>query len=396
LILKWVISLFLYILILLVNIFFRTTIFTDIYPYLIVAFFILIFSGIFIILKIRIKNEKKSFETQETLNNNNLIISTVFKNEGETVVNTVNHYMNFKKPCKMVFYDDNSDDGSFEKLEDIQTKNNDLFTVKRLVKSDKILHPKGMGFEDLIENHECDYYLILDADTIIDEGTLQNALRMMSVKNIKVLHFTRRNDLSNDIANNIADTEELFSTVNKVIGIFPWYFNGSGFIMKGEIAKKMIYDDYSPSDDCQISYFLRKNGIKVFDTLSLFAHEKAPTTVNKLIRQHSSWTKGGIHHYFEKEFFTIFPLAFISAYFMFSLINPLSIYNIFLPLALIFFLSTDFISNILLAKRGFIPSIRNAIFHTFFMFFKGIIIVPYHIFSFPFKRYSFWFKRTQY
>ena len=166
--------------------------------------------------------------------------------------------------------------------------------------------------------------------------------------------------------------------------------------MTSDIAKRMIYYTYCPSDDCQISYFLRKNKIKVVDTLSLHAHEKAPTTVLKLMKQHSSWTKGGIHHYLEKERFTVFPLAAMSAYFLFSLINPLGICNIFLPLAFIFIWSSGFSANVFIARRGMTKSSINAVLYTLLLFHKGVVMVPYHILCFPCKRHSFWFKRTQY
>jgi len=158
----------------------------------------------------------------------------------------------------------------------------------------------------------------------------------------------------------------------------------------------MVYDSYSPSDDSQISFFLRKNKIKVFDTLSLFAHEKAPTTIGKLLKQHVSWTKGGIHHYLEKEPFTIFPVAFISAYFLFAWLNPLQMYNIILPVAIFFFLSVDTLANHIVANRSLRVSLCNAFLHTLTLFFKGMVIVPWHIATFPFKRHSFWFSKTQY
>ncbi len=395
--LKWFLTLVIYAVILYFNIFHRLN-------FTVGTFFLVsgllgmtIFFGLLFIIKYRISDENKHCGNEMDVPvKKDIIISTVFKNEGNTVVDTAKHYLDFTTKPKIIFYDDGSDDGSFQSLEKIETENECVFKIIRLEKTDKILHPKGMGFEDLIKNYGCDYYIIIDADTLIDEASVEKALRIMQKKNISVLHFTRRNDLSDEIANNIADTEELFSSINKLIGIFPWYFNGSGFIMKSEIARKMVYDDYSPSDDCQIGFFLRKNHIKVFDALTLFAHEKAPKSLSKLLKQHSAWTKGGIHHYMEKEKLTIFPLAFISAYFLSALVNPLGIYNIFLPLAFAFIWSSDFLANLLLAGRSAGKSAGNAFIHFATLFFKGVVIVPFHILCFPFKRYSFWFKRTQY
>ncbi|MFP4461729.1 MAG: glycosyltransferase [Thermotogota bacterium] len=362
---------------------------------LILSLFIIVF-GLWIIIKRRLNHEKNLAKQPKPLSDYRLVVSTVFKNEGEIVVETLKHYLNYKNQPKIVFYDDHSNDNSFEKLKQIEQENKANCNIKRLQRSKKILHPKGMGFEDLINHYAGDYYLILDADTLIREEEVEKAFKIMTDQDLKVLHFTRRNDRSDDLANQIADTEELFSTVNKVLGIFPWYFNGSGFIIRADTAKKMVYDEYSPSDDSQISLFLRKNNIKVFDTLSLFAHEKAPTTVKKLIKQHSSWTKGGVHHYLEKETFTIFPLAFISAYFLFALFNPLQLYNVVLPMAFIFFFSVDWLANKIIAKRTIGVSLRNALYHTLSLFFKGMVIVPWHIVTFPFKRHSFWFSKTQY
>lgn len=362
---------------------------------LILASFV-VFFGLWMIIRFRLSKEKQMAKGTMALSHFNLVVSTVVKNEGDTIVTTLKKYLGFKSPPKIVFYDDHSDDGSFEALKKIESENTSFCVIKRLERSKKILHPKGMGFEDLVNHYDGDYYLILDADTLIDEDHVEKALNIMKDRDLKVLHFTRRNDLSDDLANNIADTEELFSTVNKILGIFPWYFNGSGFIIRADAAKKMVYDAYSPSDDSQISFFLRKNKIKVVDTLSLFAHERAPTTVGKLLKQHFSWTKGGIHHYLEKEKFTIFPVAFISAYFMFALLNPLQLYNIILPLAVVFFVSADTLVNRMVAKRSMGHSLRNAFCHTLSLFFKGFVIVPWHIISFPFKRHSFWFSKTQY
>ena len=330
------------------------------------------------------------------LSHYHLVVSTVFKNEGETVVQTLKEYLNFKNPPKVIFYDDHSDDGSFEALKAIETANSKQCIIKRLERSKKILHPKGMGFEDLINNHAGDYYLILDADTLVKEEEVEKALHIMRQNNLKVLHFTRRNDRSEDPANHIGDTEEISSTINKVLGIFPWYFNGSGFIIRADAAKQMAYDAYSPSDDSQIGLFLRKNKIKVFDTLSLYAHEKAPKTIGKLMKQHSAWTKGGIHHYLEKEKLTIFPAALISAYMLFALFNPLQLYNILMPVAFFFLFGINFIANRIVAERPLGLSVRNAFYHSLIFFFKGTFIVAYHIITFPFRRFSFWFSKTQY
>jgi len=394
--LKWIISILIYLSVFFLNLTIRLDHLRFFYVVTVITAGIGIFLGIFIIVKKRQKRERNMYRQPLPLSKFSVLLSTVFKNEGQTIINTLRHYLTFSHKIDIVFYDDQSDDGSYEELKKWQKNGSDHITIKTLTKSQKILHPKGMGFEDMVTQYDSDYYCIIDADTIIEEATLEKALNMMEKEDIRVLHFTRRNDLSNDIANNIADTEELFSTVNKVIGIFPWYFNGSGFIMKGDVASMMAYDEYSPSDDCQISYFLRKKGIKVYDALSLFAHEKAPSTIVKFLKQHSSWTKGGIHHYIEKERFTIFFPAFISAYFLFSLINPAGIYNIFLPLAFIFIWSTDLIANVVVAKRSFKLSFRNALLHTLSLFYKGMVTVPYHIFTFPFKRFSFWFTKTRY
>jgi len=344
----------------------------------------------------RLKNEKEKAMGALPLSHYHLVVSTVFKNEGETVVHTVKEYLSFNNPPMLVFYDDHSDDDSYDSLKAIEAENTQHFIIKRLERSKKILHPKGMGFEDLINKHDGDYYMILDADTLVKEEEVEKALNIMKQNDYKVLHFTRRNDLSDDLANHIGDTEEISSSINQVLGIFPWYFNGSGFIIRADAAKQMTYDAYSPSDDSQIGLFLRKNNIMVFDTLSLFAHEKAPKTIGKLMKQHSSWTKGGIHHYLEKERFTIFPPAFVSAYMLIALFNPLQLYNILLPVAFLFLFGIDFISNKIVADRAIGLSIRNAFCHALVFFFKGTFITAYHIFTFPFKRFSFWFSKTQY
>jgi len=392
---RWLLSLCIY------GFFFWLNLTVDFYSptiYFTVFIFFTIFSIFVAWMKVRgrLNKEKEISKGALELSHYKLIVSTVFKNEGQTVVDTVKEYLNFKNPPKVVFYDDHSDDGSFEALKPIEEANAQQCIIKRLERTKKILHPKGMGFEDLINSYDGDYYMILDADTLVKEKELEKALHIMRQSNLKVLHFTRRNDLSNDLANHIGDTEEISSTINKVLGIFPWYFNGSGFIIRADAAKQMAYDAYSPSDDSQIGLFLRKNKIKVFDTLSLFAHEKAPKTIGKLMKQHSAWTKGGIHHYLEKEKFTIFPAALISAYMLFALFNPLQLYNILMPVAFFFLLEVNFISNRIVAERSIILSLRNAFCHSLVFFFKGTFIVAYHIVTFPFKRFSFWFSKTQY
>ena len=392
---RWILALCVYVFFLWLNL----TI--DFYsPIVYLAFFLLfsLFAFFVALMKVRgrLKKEKVMVKGALPLSHYNLVVSTVFKNEGETVVNTLKEYLNFKNPPRIVFYDDHSDDGSFETLKAIEKENTNCCIIKQLERSKKILHPKGMGFEDLVNHHEGDYYMILDADTLVKEDEVEKALHLMRQNNLKVLHFTRRNDLSNDLANHIGDTEEISSTINKVLGIFPWYFNGSGFIIRADAAKQMAYDAYSPSDDSQIGMFLRKNKIRVFDTLSLFAHEKAPKTIGKLMKQHSAWTKGGIHHYLEKERFTIFPAAFISAYMLFALFNPFQLYNILMPVAFFFLFGINFIANRTVAERTIKLSARNAFCHSLVFFFKGTFIVAYHIVTFPFRRFSFWFSKTQY
>lgn len=385
-ILKWIILFAIYVVVLIINLRFNLYVTTgQFYISMLSAAFVVLFGSLFVIGR-RLKFEEREFKNAVWNKDNDIIVFLVEKNENETVLKTLNHYVKFPANVKIIVYDDSSDDGTFESLKEFEKKHPGRVEIKPLKKSDKILHSKGHAFESMMGECDADYYLVNDADTVIEFDGLKNMIYYMNSKKIDVVHTSRRNWNTGDSDNILADTEEMMMTLATVLKFNYWNFPGSGYVIGKKAAKKVKFGKYTPGDDTEVGRILRKNKCKVEFFLSVNAYEKAPTTYGGLFRQRSKWYKNTVHQFIEKEMATITLLSFFASNIFFFFVNPLSLANMIFSLFMITMFCIAFSCNYLVAGRKIMSSIFISIASALSYWVNISVSFTYHLFTFPFKR----------
>jgi len=325
----------------------------------------------------------------------NAELCIVGKNEGENILNILKHYLTFPGYLKITVYDDNSDDGSYENMIDLMKEYPDRLRIKKLIRSSKTLHPKGMGVEEFIKETDADILLINDADTIVHREDFEKAVDYMLEKELDVVHLSRRNDLSNFLSTDISDTEEISNTALKTFGISQWCFPGSGIIINREAANILDYSDFVAGDDLEMGRQLKQHGKKTHHFQTLFAHEKAPTNMKNFFSQRSKWCRNIAYHLLEMEMLGSYLQIAGSAltlFFLFGLFSPVAMLII---AAGIFYTLVGTISNMLFTGRSFYSSFKLGFFNMLQVWIQGAVFTPFYIFIYPLKRKKMDYNKTK-
>ncbi|MFP4461728.1 MAG: glycosyltransferase, partial [Thermotogota bacterium] len=284
-------------------------------------------TGITVLIKTKRLEKKLIQKGKISLKEKNIELCIVAKNEGKDLLNLLEHYLTFPETFKIHVYDDSSDDGSYEQLQELAAKWPNRLKVKQLERTDKILHPKGMGLEAFITETKADILLINDADTIVYKEDLEKAINILEANDYDVVHLSRRNDLNDSLATKVSDTEELNNTALKVLGITHYCFPGSGILIKTEAAKCVDYSDFIPGDDHEMGRQLKEAGKNIYHCQTLFVHEKAPVNFSDFFQQRIKWCRNIAYHLFEHEplgpYIQSVPGA-LALFFLFGIFSPLS------------------------------------------------------------------------
>ncbi len=357
-----------------------------------VAFFLLLlaFSSFFVLkyLNSRIHFEERAYKDAQW-ERLNIFIITVEKNEGKVILDTVDHYLSFPDNVKMRIYDDNSVDGTYERLIEKSRSYPGRIEIVRIKNTDKIIHPKGKGIEDAFHSIDADYFFVIDADSRVSFEDFKKGLYVARSQNIDVVHLARRNDTVKNIGYRIGDADELMMTGMKIIGLISWVFSGSGFFIKGEIAKKFNYEKKVFSEDTEMGKYLRDKGYKIEYFVTLSVHERAPSTLGKSFKQRINWLKMGIPHYLKEEKIAILLGNFVFAAFTYL---PIFIYSI--PSSIVFGLGgfifgLVFTSLKIIAKKSFFQSVSDTFLYIAVEYLIFAFIYPVLFFSSPWRNVKF-------
>gem|GEM_PF-1714848 len=375
---------------------------TEYNPALLLAIFILLITILIIMILFKLYKTKEN-ETQ-TIDRKDLTgksagmtveLCIVGKNENRDIIKTLEHYLSFPDSFKITVYDDQSDDGSYENMITLAEKHRGRLTIKRLVRSEKTLHPKGMGVESFIDETEADLLLINDADTIITLNDFEKALNFLIEKKYDVVHLSRRNDLSNAQSNRVSDTEEIANTALKLFGINEWCFPGSGILMMKEAAQVINYRDFVPGDDLEMGRQLKATGKEIYHFQTLFAHERAPENFRNFYNQRAKWCRNIAYHLLENEGSGSHIQATGSSFalfFLFGLSSPLSLIIIFIGIA---YTLLSIFSSMILASRDFSKSFIPAIMNTLQLWVQAAVFTPYYLIIYPFKRNQMTYSKSR-
>src|SRR6056297_3025521 len=139
------------------------------------------FAFFFIITLVKANSVKKyefdCYRSSPKDNLNKICVVTACKNEGDTIVNTVKHYLSLSDNIHFTLYDDSSTDGSYEKLKKLTLVYPKRFDLKRLIRRKLQIHPKAYALEDAFNSVECDYFLVIDADSKILAEDFSNSVK---------------------------------------------------------------------------------------------------------------------------------------------------------------------------------------------------------------------------
>ncbi|MEA1884500.1 MAG: glycosyltransferase family 2 protein [Thermotogota bacterium] len=360
-----------------------------------VVFFAVHVVGVLMLIRTK-QREKEMIQPGKTsLGGKNIELCIVAKNEGDHLINVLKHYLSFPESFKICVYDDCSDDGSFEQLMDLASKWQGRLTVKRLERTDKILHPKGMGLESFIKETQAEILLINDADSLIDEADLEKAVSIMASNDYDVVHLSRRNDMNASLATKVSDTEEMNNSALKILGITHYCFPGSGILIKREAAQLVDYSDFIPGDDHEMGRQLQAARKKIYHCQTLFVHEKAPVNFRDFFQQRFKWCRNIAYHLFEQETFGPYIQNLPSAFALFFL------FGIFSPFSIIIFLVgfsyglLGVYTRMIFGGKGFFESLLPATINTLQLWMQAAIFTPWCLLIYPVKRNNLDHKKTK-
>lgn len=306
-----------------------------------------------------------------------ICIIVVIKNEGETIINTVNHYLSFPKKVRILLYDDGSTDQTPQKLVKIAQKYPKRLEIRPLKKRDICVHPKAFALEESFNGHDAELFLVIDADTIISQSDFKKALSAIKNEQLDVLHIARRNNRKDCLVNHLADREELMNMVFQLTRLNTHQFSGSGFFVRESVVKGLVYSDGISSEDTYILEYVKKKSAKIKFFLSLFAQERAPKDYFHLIRQRQNWFNQSAPFYIKNFFFFITMVHILVSFAVVGLVVPISIGFLFVSVVLSVLLAIEIAVSVKVLEE----SITKTIFETLLMVVNMAFVVwPVYLF----------------
>ncbi len=250
----------------------------------------------FLLFEIRLKREKmKRKEIFHGITPKDVLIFTVIKNDIISAKRFVEHYGRFPHNFHILVFDDNSADGTYEYLLKA-SKTFENVEIRRLVRSGRVLHPKGEGFEIALKDEKSDFVFICDGDSLISLDDLNFLILTMEKEKLDYVSAQRRNVEKEKISYYSADINELFmSLMNEAVSIFGGsIFPGSGHLIRKESFKTFKYDDVCLSDDTYIGNWIAQHKKKGRRIYSASVMELAPEKFSVKLSQMLKWTKNGV------------------------------------------------------------------------------------------------------
>jgi len=325
----------------------------------VVMFLIIFFSSLAYLLKTintQLLYEKNAYRLLISDEEMDVCIVVAIKNEGETIINTVNHYLSFPKKIRILLYDDGSTDQTLQELIQVAQKHPKRLEIRRLKKRDICVHPKAFALEEAFNEKEADLFLVIDADTIISQSDFKKALSAMKSEKLDVLHIARRNNHKDCLVNHLADREELMNMIFQLTHLNTHQFSGSGYFVRKSVVQGLVYSDGISSEDTYILEYVKKRRAKIRFFLSLFAQERAPKNYFHFIRQRRNWFNQSAPFYIKNFFFFITMVHILVAFAVAGLIVPISIGFFFVSLIISLLLAIEIAISVSVIKESVIKT----------------------------------------
>jgi len=254
---------------------------------LIIAVFFIVYELLMIkkaLVRERIELDRMS---GESIPPSDLRIVFTVKNGGEKFQKVLKHYLHLG--LKVAVYDDSSNDGTWEFLQNEQQSFQTLL-VFPLLRDSRSVHPKALAIEDAVRRFTEPYLLILDADSVIERSAFPHALNLL--RRYDVVSLKRRNP-GNGLVVKIADTEEVTNTCLIATGLSKNMFFGSGFFFRRSMFESLTFRDGVLSEDSEFGFQVRRKNARYIQLLTLEVKEEAPRTFSKLVKQRFRWLFAG-------------------------------------------------------------------------------------------------------
>jgi len=317
------------------------------------------------------KYERNAYQHLISASEVDCCVVVVVKNEGDTIVNTIENILSFPENLHVLVYDDNTTDDSIERLKEMGAKFGNRVEVRKLLKRDLFVHPKAFGTEDAFNTVKTDLFLVIDADTIITHSDFIKAVSALKNEKIDVLHIARRNDKKNSIVDKLADKEELMNMAFHLTKFNNHQFGGSGYFVKSEIVRGLKYQKGITSEDTYVLKYVRERGAKIRFFFTLFAHERAPNNYLSMIKQRINWLNQSTP-FFMNYFLLVLTFAHILFSFSFAgMLNPLSIGFVFTSLTVSVVLAIEIVIAIKILGQNPL----KAFLYTFLLILNMIIVM---------------------
>ncbi len=324
-----------------------------------------------------------------------VVIVTVQHNEGKTIVGNITQYLQYSLNLKCRVYDDASTDGSFEELQRIQNEYPNRLEVIPLRKEGYQMHPQGIAWQNAFRSIESGVLLLIDADSVISEKHLRNALQLLFTKKWDAIHFSRRNTFSESAGTRIGDTDETMQTCGKILGLFSFHYLGSGILLSAQTAKDLEMRKKVFSNDSEMGRIMNTLGKKTFFSPSMEVIERAPSTLRKIISQRKSWFRNAVLQYLEHNFWALTLGSFFAPQFLLGLFSFSSLSALLLGMTFAGYLILSMTGQILIGRRSFLSGLRNALLLIGVFFVSYTLLFIWELLLAPKTAHTLAYKKNQ-
>ncbi len=318
------------------------------------------------------------------------------KNEEAVIERTIMAIEESKYPdLDLIIINDGSTDKTAEIIGALATRYGNIKTIH--IPQKELIHGKVAGLNRASEFVDGDVVLVLDADVLVDENYLFEALKPFEDEKTGFIQTGIRTYSEGKLVYSICDSDLAVTNIFMEYFLKPRSF-GTGFLIRSNVFKKILpLNENSISDDRQMSIKLSEFGVRGVFNPTVFSYQSSPADLKTLWRQRKRWFLGDLvetlrasKKSFVLSVFAIFIIdMFVASVFFwplsFSSVITLSV--LFSLLWLVIFNSKRFkISNVFIVWSGAIAS-----------YFIDLISSTFCVFMVPlrFDKKMAWYKTSR-
>ncbi len=193
---------------------------------------------------------------------------------------------------ELIIVDDGSTDKTAEIIDDLATRYENIKIIHVL--PEELVHGKVAALNKASEFVDGNVVLVLDADVLVDEDYLPEALKPFEDEKVGFIQTGNRTYNKGKFVYSICASDLAVTNIFMEYFLKPRSF-GTGFLIRSDIFKEILpLNENSISDDKQMSIKLNEFGIRGVFNPTVFSYQSSPPNLKSLWRQRRRWFLGDL------------------------------------------------------------------------------------------------------